>query len=202
MTAPTSDEQDVLDMGALAAGRDAALNSLMDRHAERLFHYLTRQMQNETEAADLAQEAFVRIYQHRSKFDSRQKFSTWLYSIATNLARDRLRWRARHPQVSLDAENPESGATLLQNTPDGKASPDEALQNAERAEAVRKAVAQLPEELRTPLLLAEYEERSYAEISAILKCSAKAVEMRLYRARNLLREQLAGLVQRSQRERP
>ena len=191
MTNTTSDEQDAADMVRLAQGHDAGLSELMARHGEGLFHYLIRQVQSEAEASDLAQEAFVRVYQNRAKFDPCQKFSTWIYAIATNLGRDRLRWRSRHPQVSLEAEDEHSGTTLLEHLADGRPTPDQTMQSGERVETVRKAVAGLPEELRTPLILAEFEERSQAEIAAILKCSPKAVEMRLYRARNQLRERLA-----------
>ena len=182
-------------MAALASGRDAALNNLMERYGQKLFHYLIRELQNEADAAEVAQETFVRIYQNRMRFDVRQKFSTWLYTIATNLSRDRLRWRSRHPQVSLDAEDERSGATLAKNVPDAQAAPDKQLEGSERAEAVRKAVAALPEELRTALILTEYEGRTQAEVGAILNCSPKAVEMRIYRARNRLRQDLAGLVE-------
>ena len=110
-TNPAGDDgQDADEMARLAGGHDPALNRLMERHAEKLFHYLVRSLQNESEAADLAQETFVKVYQNRAKFDTRQKFSTWLYAIASNLVRDRYRWRARHPQVSLDAENHETGS--------------------------------------------------------------------------------------------
>src|SRR5947209_13770778 len=102
---PASDDRDRDDMARLAAGQDGALDDLMERHAERLYHYLLRVLQNETEAADIAEEAFVRIYEHRANFKPRSKFSTWLYTIATNLARDAKRYRARHPQLSLDAEH-------------------------------------------------------------------------------------------------
>ena len=180
-------------MTKLVAGHDAALNELMDRHAERLFHYLMRILQNETEASDLAQETFVRIYQHRTRYKSEHKFSTWLYTIATNLARDLQRHRARHPQVSLDAEQRETDFhEILQ---DAGPDPGATLDSAERAEAVRQAVAELPEELRLPLVLSEYEDKSHAEIAAILNCSAKAVEMRLYRARQQLRTRLEKVLQ-------
>jgi len=183
-------ELDRADMARLALGGEAALNDLIARHAAKLFNYLIRCLQNEEDAADVAQETFVRVYQHRAKFDSRQRFSTWLYSIATNLSRDRLRWRSRHPNVSLDAQDDQAGATLLQYLADPQATPEENLERIERAEAVQKAVAALPEELRIPLILVEYEDRSQAEIASILKCSGKAVEMRLYRARQRLREEL------------
>ena len=195
MTAVLPDEQDAQDMARLAAGHDAALNELMARHAEKLFHYLIRSLQDEGDAADLAQEAFVRVYQHRARFDSRQKFTTWLYAIASNLVRDRFRWRARHPQVSLEGESAEGGSGLHEVLPENRPSPREALEAEERAAVVRRAVAALPEELRLPLILAEYEERSQAEIGQILNCSVKAVEMRLYRARQQLRSSLSRLLE-------
>ena len=187
MSAMTSDEQDAHDMARLTAGHDATLNDLMHRHGERLFHYLIRSLKNETEAADVAQETFVRVYQNRTKFDARKKFSTWLYAIASNLVHDRYRWRTRHPQVSLDATNEATGNDFGESLPDHAPSPSEAVHSEERAEAVRRAVAALPKELRLPLVLAQYEEKSHAEIGEILGCSAKAVEVRIYRARKELR---------------
>ncbi len=189
------DECDPADMARLAAGHGAALNELMERHAPKLFNYLLRSLQNEEDAADLAQETFVRVFRNRGKFDARGKFSTWLYAIATNLVKDCYRHRTRHPQVSLDAENQATGGSFRESVPEQKPTPSESLQNAERAEAVRKAVGQLPEELRAPLILSEYEELSHAEIGEILEWSAKAVETRLYRARNQLREKLAQLLE-------
>ena len=195
MNAPNPDELDVQDMSRLAAGHDAALNELMERHRERLFHYLVRSLQNEDDAADLAQETFVKAYQSRARFDPSQKFSTWLYAIASNLVRDRYRWRSRHPQVSLDAESDATGDSFRDSLPGSGPSPNESVQVEERAKAVRVAVAALPEELRQPLILAEYEERSHAEIGAILGCSAKAVETRIYRARQQLRASLGRLLE-------
>ena len=194
MSAP-SEEQDAQDMARLAAGQETALNALMTRHAEKLFHYLIRSLQNEEDAADLAQETFVRVYQSRAKFNASQKFTTWLYAIASNLVRDRYRWRSRHPQISLDAEAGESETTLKDHLSAADESPDQGLQTAERAQAVRKAVAALPEELRQPLILAIYQDKSQAEIAAILKCSVKAVETRIYRAKQQLRARLAESVQ-------
>ena len=195
MNAPNPDELDVQEMSRLAAGHDAALNELMQRHGEKLFHYLVRSLQNEDDAADLAQETFVKVYQSRTRFDPSQKFSTWLYAIASNLVRDRYRWRSRHPQISLDAESNATGDSFRDSFPGGGPSPNESVQVEERAEAVRVAVAALPEELRQPLILAEYEERSHAEIGAILGCSAKAVETRIYRARQQLRASLGRLLE-------
>lgn len=196
----TEDEAalDRADMERLVQGHDSALDHLMARHAPRLHAYLLRLLQNESDAEDLAQETFVRVYEHRDRFDPRRPLATWLYAIATNLVRDRFRWRSRHPEAPLDA--PASGRAnsegepargLAEILPDPTPDPTRSAVAGERARAVREAVAELPEDLRTPLILAEFEERSHQEIGAILECSAKAVEMRLYRARQRLRELLA-----------
>jgi RNA polymerase sigma factor (sigma-70 family) len=194
MNVPNCDEQDAQDMARLATGHDAALNGLMERHAEKLFHYLVRSLQDEADAADLAQETFVRVFQHHARFDPQQKFSTWLYAIASNLVRDRYRWRSRHQQVSLDAENELTESNLKDNLRAVEPLPDQRVQTEERAAVVRQAVAALPDELKQPLILAVYEDLPQAEIATILKCSVKAVETRIYRARRQLRAALAGVL--------
>jgi len=191
MTA-TSDEQDRSDMARLATGHDTAMDDLMSRHAERLYHYLLRMLQNETQASDLAQETFVRVYLSRAKFKPAHKFSTWLYTIATNLARDLQRQRVRHPSISFEAPREDSGQGFRELLADEKPSPVEMLDMEERAETVRVAVASLPDDLRAPLILSIYEEKSHAEIAEVLECTAKAVETRLYRARQHLRQRLIG----------
>jgi len=194
MNAPTTDELDAQEMRRLAEGYEPALNNLMERHAEKLFRYLVRCLRDESDAADLAQEAFVKLYQNRSRFDTRQRFTTWLYAIATNLVKDRYRWRSRHPQISLDAQNETTGGTYGEALPQNDLLPADHVEARERAAAVRRAVGALPEELRQPLILAEYEERSHAEIGAILGCTAKAVETRIHRARQQLRSHLKSVL--------
>lgn len=184
---------DRLDMERLVRGYDGALDRLMARHADRLHAYLRRLLQHEQDAEDLAQETFVRVYQHRDRFDPRQAFATWLYAIATNLARDRYRWRSRHPEAPLDggAEDEGTGGLAAVLPDEHETAPDAAAVAAERSTAVQQAVAALPPDLRVPLLLAEFESQSHAEIATILQCTTKAVEMRLYRARQQLRQRLA-----------
>ena len=186
-----ADAQDARAMSELSAGTERALNELMERHGEKLFHYLIRILQNEEDAAEVAQEAFVRVYQHREKFKADQKFTTWLYAIATNLARDRMRWRSRHPVVALEDLSVE-GVPVVDGTKEER-TPRDHLESAEVSEVVRRAVGNLPEELRVPFVLAQYEDLSQAQIAAVLSCSVKAVETRIYRARKQLRESLAQL---------
>jgi RNA polymerase sigma-70 factor (ECF subfamily) len=197
MIDPDQDSLDASDMRRLAAGHDSALDALMTRHADKLFHYLVRQLRDEADAADLAQETFVRVHRHRSSYDPRRSFTTWLYTIATNLVRDRFKWRARHPEVSLESPLAESGNELGIALPDARPGPDANLVAAERAAAVARAVAALPEDFRTPLVLAEFENLPNAEIAAIVGVSQKAVESRLYRARQQLRASLTAWLKNS-----
>jgi len=192
MSDPAQDDQDRQDMARLAAGHDTALNDLMERHGMKLFHYLLRHLRNESDAEDCAQESFLRVYVNRGKFRAGSKFTTWLYTIATNLARDCHRRHARHPEVAL-VEN-EDGGSGWDAVPDKAAGPGEQLRSSEQAAQVRAAVQALPEDLRTPLLLFEYENLGQAEIGEILHCTPKAVEVRIYRARKILRTALAGLL--------
>jgi len=185
------DDLDRRDMQRLIEGQAAALNDLMERHGQRLFHYLLRHLSNESDAEDCAQEAFTRVYLHRAKFRSGAKFSTWLYAIATNAARDCHRRHARRPKIGEPNSDGDDGAWEMM--PDLGLLPDEQLQASERAAVVRVAVKALPEELRAPLVLFEYENFSQAEIAEILQCTPKAVELRIYRARHALRKTLGGL---------
>ncbi len=194
MTSRSTEDQDRVDMQRLASGHDAALSDLIHRHGESLFRYLVRALQNDADAADLAEESFVRVYQNAHRYHPGQKFSTWLYAIATNLVRDRFRWRIRHPEVSADFAAEDSGESWLHGLPGRDPAPDENLQAAERADAVRKAVAELPEDLRTPFILAEYEGLTHAEIASIAGGTSKSVEMRIYRARKQLRARLVGFL--------
>ena len=185
-----SHARDRADMERLMSGQDTALNDLMERHAAPVFHFLCRMVGNEDDANDLAQETFARVFRARANFRLNEKFSTWLYTIAANLARNHFRWRARHPNFSLHtaAEDPEQ--SLENILPAQDATPSEQTLATERSAAVRAAVGGLPEELREAMVLCEWEERSVAEAAAILESTPKAVESRLYRARKILRERL------------
>jgi len=185
-----SDAQDRADMERLQAGHDAALNDLMARHATPIFHFLCRLTGNEEDANDLAQETFVRVFKSAKSFHAHEKFSTWLFTIAANLARNHFRWRARHPNISMQAENPVTEQSLESTLPADSPAPNEAALAGERAAAVRQAVQALPDEMREAMVLCEWEERSVAEAAAILEATPKAVESRLYRARQILRERL------------
>jgi RNA polymerase sigma-70 factor (ECF subfamily) len=190
METTEADARDRADMERLMAGHDVALNDLMERHATPVFHFLCRMVGNEDDASDLSQETFVRVFKSRDSFRTEQKFSSWLFTIAANLARNHFRWRSRHPALSLDAESDETKQSLGSTLPANSPAPSEESLSNERAAAVRTAVKNLPEDLREAIVLCEWEERSVAEAATILETTPKAVESRLYRARGVLREHL------------
>jgi RNA polymerase sigma factor (sigma-70 family) len=190
-TTDTTDALDRADMARLVAGDGSALNQLLERHATRLFHYLVRLTQNESDAEELAQESFVRIFRHAPRYNPARRFSTWLYTIATNLVRDRHRRHVRHPHLSLESAVDRDGHAFRDSLPAPNPDPAGELATAETVVDVQRAIAELPEDLRVPIVLAEYEEASYQEIADIVGGTPKSIEMKLYRARKLLRARLA-----------
>ncbi len=180
-------DPDVEAMARLQGGDDLALNEIMERWQRPLTGFLLRMVGEEAAAVDLAQETFVRACQASGRYRPAGKFSTWLFAIAANLARQHLRWQRRHPTVSMDAD---SDSPLSDKIASPAESPDQCALRDERATLVQKAVGELPPDLREALILFEYENMSHAEIAGVVGSSSKAIETRLYRARALLREKL------------
>jgi len=178
--------EDAEDMVRVQGGDEAALGALMGRWELPVKRLLGRIVQNSAEAGELAEETFVRVWQRRASFRPGAEFRPWLFAIAINLARNRLRWWRRRPQVSLEAWHEPAVSGAAAGPEPGKTG-GEKLEAEERAEAVRRAVAALPRDQREALVLFEYEELSHAEIAAAVGGTPKAVEARLYRARASLR---------------
>jgi RNA polymerase sigma-70 factor (ECF subfamily) len=175
-------------MRRLQGGADDALAPLMQRWEVPVKRFIFRVVGNATEAEDLAQEVFVRVYTKRATYRAGAKFSTWCFSIAANQARNRLRWWRRHPTLSLNAWAETGGETADESAAGVQAS--HATVRREQIAAVQVAVAALAVDLRTALVLFEYEGQSMDEIAATLHCSTKTVENRLYRARQQLKRTL------------
>jgi RNA polymerase sigma factor (sigma-70 family) len=170
-------------MALLASGHDPALNELVRRWRERLAGFLYQMTRDQGTALDLTQETFVRIYRHRKRYQPSASFPAWVFRIAGNLARDHARWRLRRPTVPFD----EVDATLLFDT---APSPDQAASGREEIGLIHAAVTALPTALREALVLFVYEDLSYTEIAEITGGSPKSAEMKIYRARQLLRDTL------------
>ncbi|HEX2851981.1 MAG TPA: sigma-70 family RNA polymerase sigma factor [Opitutaceae bacterium] len=190
--ATTTPGEDTELMRRVQRGDESAFGVLLQRWERPVKSVIARLVFNSREAGDLAQETFVRVWQQREKFRPDAEFRPWVFSIALNLARNRLRWWRRRPNVSLEEWNEKEGAAEVGG---GKREMggSRALERAERAAAVRAAVAALPVDLREALVLFEYENLSHAEIAAALGGTPKAVESRIYRAREKLRHALSAL---------
>lgn len=171
------------DFDALRAGEASAWNALTRRWDRPLRAYLYRLSGDIHEADELASDTMVRAWKARASIAG-GNISTWLFTIATNLHRNRRRWWRRRVKwlVGMEEDFPEAR--------EPSPAPDDAAMRDESAARVRAAVLALPDELREPLVLAVYEEKSQAEIGAILGLSVKAVEHRVARAREQLRKKL------------
>lgn len=173
----------------LKNGEDQVLNELMGRWQQPLVAFIYRYIGQETEALDLAQETFVRVYETRHRYTVQGKFSTWLFAIAANLSRNYLRWRHRRGDSASEGRDAK-GDELAESVQSDDDSPDKAAMRLESILLIKEVVDQLPHDLKTVILLYEYQGLSYDEIASVLGCSTKAVEMKLYRSRKLLRERL------------
>lgn len=172
-------------MRLVQIGDEAALGILMERWERPVKAVVARIVLNAGEADELAQETFVRLWQQRAKYRPGAAFRPWLFSIAVNLARNRLRWWRRRPMVELTEWTPV--ARLDEGRDDAGAG---RLEAEEQAAAVRAAIAALPVELREAIVLFEYEQLTQVEIAAAVGATPKAVETRIHRAREKLREAL------------
>ena len=193
---PENDPGEVTDealMEALQNGDDHALATLMPRWELGVKAFLLRLGVPAADVEDVAQEAFVRLYQKRDRYRAGAAFKPWLLTVAGNLGRNRLRWRFRRREDSIEAmDEAQPGGFDPVDTSARPAS--DLAEKANLARDVRKAVNALPDNLRQAVLCVELEDLSYAEASQVMGCSAKAVETRLYRARELLRSTCKALL--------
>ena len=166
----------------LQRGEEPAFDELMTRYKRPVVNFCYRLLSDAGEADDVAQDVFVRVYQRLGDYRPSGKFTTWLFALAHNACVDRLRYRQRHPTEPLESA-PEP-ATVSRET-----------ETREIGDQIAAAVAELPEDQRTVIVLAEYHGMSYAEIAGIMRCSQKSVESRLYRAKQTLRLHLRHLLE-------
>jgi len=167
------------------AGDPQAFGTLVDRYQTRLLNFVNRTIGDRERAEDLVQEVFIRVFRHLHRFDQTKKFSTWIYTIASNLAKNELRNRSRNPLVLFQAikRNWEADHRPLQFE-DATARPDDLYRKRHLKEAVEQCVGRLPAHHRAVFVLRELEGKSYQEIAEITGCNLGTVKSRLNRARN------------------
>lgn len=174
----------------------AAFAELVERFQHRLVAVMHHLVGNADEAEDLAQEVFLRVYRTRKKYTPKAKFSTWLFTIANNLALNALRDRQRRPVLPLEVR--ESGPLGPRPAENAAAARDEppahGLQQKELADVIRTALDGLNERQRVAIVLNKFEDMNYADIAEVMGLTVKAVKSLLSRARMKLREALQGYI--------
>jgi RNA polymerase sigma-70 factor (ECF subfamily) len=188
--AATSDPDAAL-MLRVKQGDAAAFEDLVNKYKQPVMNLLYRTIRDATEAEDLAQTVFVQVFKFADRYRVESKFSTWLFTIARNLALNELRRRSRHPAESLDAAaEPEAEAAPRQFEDTRNVSAPDQLLRDELTGKVEEALAALPENQRTAILLFKEKEMSYDEISEILGCSLSATKSLIHRGRETLKQKL------------
>ena len=172
----------------IQSGDEPALRELITRHKQAVFHFILRFMGNETDAAELTEETFVKVYFGAPKFKPRAKVKTWIFTIASNLCKDHFRKHKRRQLESLDTVISDDGkSTLYDQLPsDGQSADEEAATN-ELDGFLYQQIHSLPEKLKIPFIHCVLEERSHDDCAQILGTTSKTVETRIYRARKKLK---------------
>lgn len=165
------------------SGDNAAFGQLIRRHQDAIFRFLSHQVSNRADASDIAQETFVALFRSLDRYDTGRPFLAWAFVIARNKARDHHRRRTALRWVGVDDQYDR----MASPAPD----PEREVADREELSQVERLIRALPEGLRTPLLLSAMEGMSHEEIGAVMDMSAKAVEVRVYRARKSLKTQLS-----------
>ena len=181
------DAEDVRLMELVSAGDPGAFEQLVERHQRLVIGTVGRMLGNTSDAEDIAQQVFVRVWKSAKRYVPRAKFTTWLLKITRNLVFNELRRRSRHPQVPLQVESEEEERPIRD---ENAIAPDASMLEQELQKAIEAAIANLPETQRLAVILRRYEELSYEEIAETLDQSVSAVKSLLFRARTERRTSL------------
>lgn len=178
-------EQEATIIKQVLEGDVNAFEGLVKEYEKNVYNLALRMTGDPEDAADMAQDAFIKAYSSLSSFRGDSKFSVWLFRIVSNLCLDFLRSRKRRPTVSLSVENDE-GEDMEFEIADESQSPETLLEQKLTREAVRRGLDSLPPEQRQILLLREIQGLSYEEIAQVLELESGTVKSRIFRARKRL----------------
>jgi RNA polymerase sigma-70 factor (ECF subfamily) len=191
---PGSGASDLALIKRVQQGDRSAFDLLVIKYQHKILKLIMRYVRDPSEAMDVAQEAFLKAYRAAPSFRGDSAFYTWLYRIAINTAKNYLVAAGRRPaHFDLDLQDPEQFEAFSKlrdlDTPEGLALTDEIR------EAVNGAIADLPEDLRTAILLREIDGMSYEEIAQTLECPVGTVRSRIFRAREAIDKRIGALLQ-------
>jgi len=167
----------------------ASFGLLVERHRPAILRFIYRKVHNQALAEELSQEVFLRVYRSRHSYEATAKFRTWLFRIATHLALNAVRDRQKDAWHESLSESASSRAVF--QISDGRPSVEERLLRQVKLDAVRRAIAELPDIQRAAVRMQRYEEMEYSAIALTLRCSESAVKSLVFRAHEALRHRLA-----------
>ena len=186
-----TDPSDESLMSLFQQGNAPAFALLVERYKDELTNFARRFLGDRDEAEDVVQETFVRVWRSRESYTPAARFSTWIYTIASNLAKTRLRRWSLWRFVRLGEPH---GDGQMFDLPDESAGPDGAADDLLREERIQQALKSLPVKFREVIVLRDIQQLSYEEIVAITGTAMGTVKSRISRARTLMRDQLHDLI--------
>jgi RNA polymerase sigma-70 factor (ECF subfamily) len=188
---PEHSDPDAALMLRVKRGDRAAFAELVEKYKQPLFNFICRTLRDEAESEDVTQNVFLQVYKSRQRYERTAKFSTWLFTIARNLCLNEIRRRTRHPAESIEENHGEQEDQPQRQYEDKKIFlPTENALHGELARKIEEALADLPENQRTAILLCRQDELSYEEIAEVLGCSLSATKSLIHRGRETLKEKL------------
>jgi RNA polymerase sigma-70 factor (ECF subfamily) len=189
-------DPDIRLMLRVRADEPGAFEEMVEAFQHRLVAVMHHLVGSADEAEDLAQEAFLRVYRARKKYRPRSKFSTWLFTIANNLALNALRSRSRKPAVPLDVRDsgPLGPRPAEQLVKDKATAPSGQLRRKELVDVINRALENLNERQRMAVVLNKFEDMNYADIAEVMGLTTQAVKSLLSRARTNLRQELQAYI--------
>lgn len=176
------DDPDVALMLRFKAGEEAAFEELVRKHTKSVLNMVYRYLSDRSQAEDVAQDVFVKVYKARLKYEPAAKFTTWLFRITVNHCLNEIRSRRSQPVGSAPMEE-----LIEEPSPEN---PDDRMNSVELRNAVREALDELPENQRMAVILARYHDLSYDEIAETMVLSLEAVKSLLFRAKENLKVKL------------
>ncbi len=184
-------EEDARILRGLRAGIEGAYEELIERYEQPVYGIVYRLLGNQSDACDVAQEVFLKVFRGVSAFREQSSLRTWIYRIAVNEAHNHRRWFARHcrREVSIEDDRPEH-ASSLEYAPDPGQSPFEQVLNSENRTLIERALTRINPVFRTAVVLRDIQNLSYEEIAEILQVSLGTVKSRIMRGREALRREL------------
>lgn len=174
-------------------GQKRAYDEIVNRYKGRLFSFIMRMVADPVTAEELAQDTLIRAYIHADKYREIARFSTWLFTIATNLVRNKMRKRKRTPRMLVLNPAPE-GDEMPLDPPDPGADTTRLSEGNELGALIAEATAEIPEKYRIPFLLREVDQLSYEEIQKVTGLKLGTVRSRINRARNRFRQNIKPLL--------